>query len=127
MTRARKASVVAALTTTLAFGAAPTLSGASYAATKGPVAAYVLAWRQSAPKTLLVAYRARSTAVAAEVAACTVHAKPTFNLPKPHYYSFAPQHFTLSGPKARYTYIGAFTLPPNPSVITIKHVWVSCS
>jgi hypothetical protein len=127
MAPTRKAPMVAALAVALSAFTWPSMAQASYAAKKQPVTAYVLAWRQSAPKTLLVAYRAKSNTLAAQAGTCTVHAKPSVKLPKPGYYSFTPQHFALPGPKSRYTYIGSFTLPPSPAVITVKHVWVSCS
>jgi hypothetical protein len=99
-----------------------------YASTATPVSGYVLAWRQSAPKTLLVAYRARNNSTVAQLkATCEVHAKPTFNMPKPHYYTFAPQVISLPKATSKFTFIASFSLPAKPATIKIERVWVKCS
>ncbi len=98
------------------------------ASTTTPVSGYVLAWRQSAPKTLLVAYRAKNNSTVAQVnATCRVDAKPNFKLPKPYYYSFAPQVISLPKATSKFSFIASFSLPAKPATITVERVWVKCS
>ncbi len=121
-----KRKFLAALALALAATAgAVTTSGAT--THSPPVSGYIFAWRQSAPKTLLVAYRAKNGTTVAQRGACTVHAKPTFKLAKPGFYSFPPQVFSLAHASSKFTYIGTFSLPPSPPVIRIERVWVKCS
>jgi hypothetical protein len=98
----------------------------SLATTKGPVSGYIMAWRQ-VPHTrrVLVAYRAKNnTSGRVATAKCWVHARPTVKIPKPYFYTFAPQKFALASSRAKFTYIGTFTLPTSK---VVQKMWVSCS